>query len=954
MNTPTHIIRTAFAAAAVSALALLLGACPNPVTATTVNQMTDKSTPAVNIFSPAGNSAYTQTVTVQGTVVDNGQLRSLSYTVTGTLGALATGEVPLGSIGADGAFSFQFGTISFSGPIAITVAARDWNDNLGTAAVTLSSPGNAISSFTATPGNKTVDVSWEEVPGATYTLYYTTNVKPPTESYYADKIDLATTSYSLSNLKNGVLHVFLLKAHTASTDYWSGYVQAIPLSSFTLAPLVTGGYREIQLEWSEIEGIDEFEVYRSTDPAGPYVNHTGVISGNSFIDPGIPDNTWYYYRVRPAMEGSILSTFNGAQTFQIPPTTTGAINSVDTPAPANSVKISGSYAYVAAGSAGLLVVDISTPKSPRIVASVPTTDARDVDLGGSYAYVANGSGGLVAINISNPLAPSVAGSPLTWANASATVVSVVSGYAYVLDTYSGTSVKGVNISNPASMSLRGSYSNGSYVFADLAATITSSYHFLYVATGTSDALLEVYVSDPTTMTASILSSYTDNDAGTNYYPMHVAVKPATVSGDNVYVLGMAKTYLEPPPPFVLQVLRKWPAGTTTKLGESSSSNGFISDLNVSGTLIAAADGLGLRLYDVSTPAAPVMEHFWNTPGSSTGAVSDGTYGYVTSGSLGFQTVDLHLPTTLQITGTYSSANVAASAIRGPYAYVAVSSGSPRLQVVDITDPASPQARGSYALSPAGPVAIAVSSTFAFLATGSAGLSIIDISNPLAPALAGSASAIFGNTVRIAVKGDFAYLASRWGLQIFDISDPLNPVSVGYSDSDGGGMWDVAIRGHYAYVTDGAYFQPNSLKVIDVSNPEIPVVVGKGLTSGMQNTGVALFGDYAFVADSFPDQGVFAVDITTPSIAPPMTSYGPCDTTPGATPGSSERIAVFGGYAYVADGTSGLSIVDISLPSGLTDSSLVQSLSLTGAQDVGLSGQYAFVADSTGLRIVRLY
>jgi hypothetical protein len=749
--------------------------------------------------------------------------------------------------------------------------------------------------------------------------------------------------------------VFLLKAHTASTDYWSGYAQVIPLSPFTLAPLVTGGYREIHLEWSEIEGIDKFEVYRSADPAGPYVNHTGVITGNTFTDPNIPDNTWYYYKVKPAIEGNILSTFNGAQTFQIPPTTEGAINTVDTPAPANRVKISGSYAYVAAGTAGLLVIDISTPKSPRIVASVPTTNARDVDLGGSYAYVADGSGGLVAIDISNPLAPSPVGSPLTWANASAAVVSVVSGFAYILDDYGGTSVKGMNISNPASMSLVGSYSDASYTFADVAATITSGNHFLYIATGTGDKLLEVYVQYPSTWAPNppyIYRSYTDNDAGTNYFPMRVAIKPATVSGDNVYVLGMAKTMMEPPPGFVLQVLSKYPAASTTKVGESASSNGFIADLNVGGTLISAADGLGLRLYDVSTPTAPVMKHFWNTPGSSTGAVSDGSYGYVTSGSLGFQAVDLHLPTTLQITGTYAAASVAASAVRAAYAYAAVSSGSPRLQVIDISSPATPEERGSLSLST--PVAVCLSGNYAFLANGSAGFSIVDISNPLAPTLAGSAPAIFGDTVRIAVKGDFACLASRWGLQIFDISDPLNPVGVGYSDSDGGGMWDVAIRGHHAYVTDGAYFQPNSLKVIDISNPEVPVVVGKGLSGGMQNHGVALFSDYAFVTDNFPDQGVFAVDISSPSIAPAMASYGPCDTTPGVPAGKSERIAAFGGYAYVADSASGLSIVDISLPSGISNSSLLSSLPLTGAQDVTLSGQYAFVADSSGLRIIRLY
>ena len=47
------------------AVAVLAG-CPNPITVDTFRQMSDRSTPIVEIASPAENSPYTQTVSVTG------------------------------------------------------------------------------------------------------------------------------------------------------------------------------------------------------------------------------------------------------------------------------------------------------------------------------------------------------------------------------------------------------------------------------------------------------------------------------------------------------------------------------------------------------------------------------------------------------------------------------------------------------------------------------------------------------------------------------------------------------------------------------------------------------------------------------------------------------------------------------------------------------------------------
>ena len=372
---------------------VLLAACPNPLTDAALREMLDKTAPVVTISSPTDGSDYTQTITVQGSATDpGGEVRTLSYQVNGTLGLLTSGELAGSQLGAGGVFSFQFSTIDFNGPIVVTVKVEDRNDNSSQTAITLQYPGSSISSFVAVPGSKHIDLSWEAVAGATgYTIYYTDNGTLPSETY-GTQINTTGTSYPLAGLRNGALHTLLLRARMpGGTDYWSGYLKIIPLSELTLAPLVRGGYREIDVEWAAIDATAEFLVLRATSAAGPYENYSGVIRGNSFTDTGVAEGIWYYYKVKPSLAGSLVSTYNAAQTFQVP-TSADRITSLTLPAAAKRVRLSGDYAFVAAGASGLLVVDVSNPSSPVLKATLGTTNAKDLVVAGSTLYIADGIG----------------------------------------------------------------------------------------------------------------------------------------------------------------------------------------------------------------------------------------------------------------------------------------------------------------------------------------------------------------------------------------------------------------------------------------------------------------------------------------------------------------------------------------------------------------------------------
>ena len=79
--------------------------------------------------------------------------------------------------------------------------------------------------------------------------------------------------------------------------------------------------------------------------------------------------------------------------------------------PGLDVYVVGQHAYVAGGSSGLYVVDISRPANPKRVASVDTPgEAKGVFAISGFAYVADGSAGLQIVDIRNPASPRIIGS----------------------------------------------------------------------------------------------------------------------------------------------------------------------------------------------------------------------------------------------------------------------------------------------------------------------------------------------------------------------------------------------------------------------------------------------------------------------------------------------------------------------------------------------------------------
>ncbi len=130
-----------------------------------------------------------------------------------------------------------------------------------------------------------------------------------------------------------------------------------------------------------------------------------------------------------------------------------------------------------------------------------------------------------------------------------------------------------------------------------------------------------------------------------------------------------------------------------------------------------------------------------------------------------------------------------------------------------------------------------------------------------------------------------------------------------------------------------------LIAVDTSTIASPVVTGAAALTAPWR--MALDGGYLYVADG--SSGVRVFDVSTPSTPTQVGSYN--------TPGTAYDVSVSGNYAYVSDGTSGLRILDISTPSSPVS---VGTYNTPGtAYATRTDGTYAYVADGSSLQVINI-
>ena len=283
-----------------------------------------------------------------------------------------------------------------------------------------------------------------------------------------------------------------------------------------------------------------------------------------------------------------------------------ALSYLSIPGYANNVDVAGNYAYIAAGSTGLQIVDVTDRRNPRIVGSLSTAgNANDVRVVGNLAYVADGSAGLQIIDVTVPTAPVLRGTYNTPGDAYDVVVS--GNRAYIADGASGLQI--IDITNPAAPTLLGSYDT-----PGTAKGVDVSGNLAVVADGTSGVRI-IDISNPALPVS--LGTIATSDA-----------RDVTVEGSFAYVAdytGSLKVI-----DFTTPTNPRLAANTSQPLG------GILMDVAKAGRFVFGADVYfvnGVPIVDVTDPNNPLVRARLDFPArddNGTGIAADGQYIYLTA------------------------------------------------------------------------------------------------------------------------------------------------------------------------------------------------------------------------------------------------------------------------------------------------------------------------------------
>ncbi|MBI2893424.1 MAG: hypothetical protein HYY06_07715 [Deltaproteobacteria bacterium] len=272
------------------------------------------------------------------------------------------------------------------------------------------------------------------------------------------------------------------------------------------------------------------------------------------------------------------------------------------------------------------------------------------------------------------------------------------------------------------------------------------------------------------------------------------------------------------------------------------------------------------------------------------------------------------------------------AVSGTTAYVAASTAG--LVVVDVSDPAAPVRLGDVDMGWA--AGLAVREPWAFVAADSSGLLTVDVSDPMAPIIVGQVDTV-SETEAVALAGNLALVAtSGEGLTIADVEFPGDPSGVSTVEAEPPGDVDgVAVSGNLAFIGCSS----SGLQIVDFGNPNEAYVAAQLETPGDADD-VVLLGSYAFVADD--EQGVVVVDVEV--------TDEPDDVATVALAGSAEGLATLDDLVLVAaQDPDFLHVIDASDP---PNAEVIASVEMPhNAEGLAVWGGYAYVADKAGGLVV---
>ncbi len=249
--------------------------------------------------------------------------------------------------------------------------------------------------------------------------------------------------------------------------------------------------------------------------------------------------------------------------------------------------------------------------------------------------------------------------------------------------------------------------------------------------------------------------------------------------------------------------------------------GQLQSLSVYGDYYLAArtavDGIGLSVFDLSTPGFPVEVGSAFGFSNASQVVTARNHAYLPT-TQGVRIVDLEFPWTPLYAGDFRDGESQLQLAAGDSTLYVLDSED-LLHVYSLEDPLAPAFRGSLALEH-NPTTIRVCGQRLYVPSAGLGLQILDLSDPWSPGLLG-AHEILSPQFDLLCEGERVWIGCREeGLLCVDVGDPANPQRLS-STPMAGFFLDADRIGNTLYVAGGEA----GVAVYDVGDPAAPVRIG---------------------------------------------------------------------------------------------------------------------------------
>ncbi|MCG3123856.1 MAG: hypothetical protein GIKADHBN_02284 [Phycisphaerales bacterium] len=459
---------------------------------------------------------------------------------------------------------------------------------------------------------------------------------------------------------------------------------------------------------------------------------------------------------------------------------------------------------------GIRTYDVANPASPQFLSTFTPATLRELEARNNIVYACS-AGTLYTVDYSSPASPVTRDSEAI-PSAAARAMDARPGTVAVI---SGGNVLFYSVTNPSAISLVSTVSG---------AALTDPLRRLYCEFGQAGGVPVLYFLNPDWRLDSVSIA---NPASPQPMPdfavgYEVVAAPSAdrVHGHFGAVLNTFSVSLTADPVFL--------SGSANLPSESVA-------LLTAGDTVVQYGFNAMVLYDVSSPAAPVLASTLTFPEPGVDADVEGSKAYLLSGDGQLMTYDISNPAAPVLLGQDAFREVARSLdVAGNIAYTLTYNDT--LEIYRIADPSDVK-RKSVTDVPF-PEQIAVTGEHALVLCSDA-LRVYEIADPAAPVLVHTGPATqHGGYIQMDLKDDLLVTSESSGrIEFLDVTNPANPSVLGWIDA--GALSWVVLADSLVVASEVI---SGDVTLIDAADPSAPVVLPQTLRAAGSIQHGAMAGD----------------------------------------------------------------------------------------------------------------